>query len=475
MTQHHPPRWILVGGLGLTATLGLLHTLGVGVSQVGGTSLPLLALILGGWWWQWQRPGSIVAPLPVKPYDRSVVEKEWTIVDTQLEYLQEELPPTEQDALKNYQTYRQGLGTHLDRQTLSLAITGSHQTGKTTLREVLKALWGKSKLSDRDDFSIQEVPLTETATLLESDAIIVLTGGDLTQSELKALMPVANHPGVVVVVNKRDQYLPDALDLVVAQVETHLQDYLPQYPIPVVTIASQPGPLKRRKLQGDGTWQDQWQPQAPQVADLLPLLERFQENAPTLVCATTYRQTQTFKQQLHHHLNQLRRQEAIKLIQKGQGIAAIATGVNPIPTLDLLATLAVNGQLVVDLASLYRQPLGLKDGETVAKTLAALLVKLGLVELSTQMLTPLLKAHHVTYLAGAVLQGLSAAYLTRLAGLAIVEYLETLEPGTQGNVSVWGDRLAQRLPALLKSTFQGLQGQDSWTWLSQTLQKVLPV
>jgi uncharacterized protein (DUF697 family) len=188
------------------------------------------------------------------------------------------------------------------------------------------------------------------------------------------------------------------------------------------------------------------------------------------VCATTYRQTQGFQQQLRHHLNQVRRQEATKLIQKAQGIAAIATGVNPIPSLDLLATLAVNGQLVVDLASLYRQPLSLKDGETVAKTLAGLLVKLGLVELSTQVLTPLLKAHHLTYVAGAVLQGISAAYLTQIAGLAIVEYLEQLEPGCE--YTPWSDRLTQKLPQLLQATFQRLQGQDPWPWLSQTIQTV---
>lgn len=474
MTQHQQPRWILVGGLGLTATLGLLHTLGVGISQWGeGTSLPLLALVAAGWWWQRQRSSALVPRPPLQTYDRSVLEKEWTIVATQLEHLKAELPEPDQAALETYQTYHQTLQTGIDRQVLSVAITGSPQTGKTTLMEQLAASPGESW-----PHRFQEVPLTDTAALLNSDAILVLTAGDLTQSELGALLPLAEHPGLVVAVNKRDLYVPESLALVVAQVEAHLREYLPNHPfsphpIPVVTIASGPGPIKRRKVQADGTWQEEWLPQAPQVADLAPHWQRFQEEAPNLVCATTYRQTQGFKQQLHHHLNQVRRQEATQLIQKAQGIAAIATGVNPIPSLDLLATLAVNGQLVVDLASLYRQPLSLKDGETVAKTLAGLLVKLGLVELSTQALTPLLKAHHLTYMAGAVLQGISAAYLTRLAGLAIVAYLEQLEPGTQEQT--WGDRLSQKLPQLLQTTFQRLQAQDPWPWLRQTVQTVQTV
>jgi uncharacterized protein (DUF697 family) len=398
-----------------------------------------------------------------------VLEQEWAIVDTQLAQMREELPETE-PALSRYHTHRHTLETGVDRQALSLAITGSPKTGKTTLIERLSAPEGLSPGKSFWPHSLQEVPLTDTAVLLDSDAILVLTGGDLTQSELRALMPLAAHPGLVVAVNKRDLYVPDSLALVVAQVENHLREYLPHHPIPVVTIASGPGPIQRRKIQADGTYQEEWLPQAPQVTDLSPHLQRFQDHASRLVCATTYRQTQAFKQQLHHHLNQVRRQEAIKLIQKAQGIAAIATGVNPIPTLDLLATLVVNGQLVVDLASLYRQPLSLKDGETVAKALAGLLVKLGLVELSTQVLTPLLKTHHLTYGLGAVLQGISAAYLTRVAGLAIVEYLEQLEPGTQEQT--WNDRLIQKLPQLLQTTFQRLQTQDPWPWLRQTLQTV---
>ena len=469
MTQQ--PGWILVGGLGLTATLGLLHTLGVGISQWGeGASLPLLALIVGGWWWQQRRSPVTVPRPPIQTYDRSVLEQAWTIVDTQLAHLQEELPATEQPALETYHTYRQTLVKGVDRQALSLAITGSPKTGKTTVIERLSAPDLSSLGRSVWPHTLTEIPLTDTTALLASDAIVVLTAGDLTQSELRALLPLAAHPGLVVAVNKRDLYMPDSLALVVAQVENHLREYLPHHPIPVVTIASGPGPLKRRKSQADGTWQEEWLPQAPQLTDLGPCLQRFQDQAPTLVCATTYRQTQGFQQQLRHHLNQVRRQEATKLIQKAQGIAAIATGVNPIPSLDLLATLAVNGQLVVDLASLYRQPLSLKDGETVAKTLAGLLVKLGLVELSTQVLTPLLKAHHLTYVAGAVLQGISAAYLTRIAGLAIVEYLEQLEPGCE--YTPWSDRLTQKLPQLLQATFQRLQGQDPWPWLSQTIQTV---
>ncbi|MGA1410611.1 MAG: YcjF family protein [Prochlorotrichaceae cyanobacterium] len=461
MAQHDQQRWILVGGLGLTASLGLLHLLSTGLSQwAEGVSLPLFALILGGWWWQRQR--SFPAPSPqaeIQTYDRAVVEQAWRIVDTQLEHLEGELPDREQPALQAYQTQRQALSADLERQGLTLAITGSKHTGKTSLAAILQSSWSHS---------IKEVPLSDTAALLASDAVVVLTGGDLTQSELNALMPLADHPGVVVAVNKRDQYLPDALSIVVSQVEAHLQTHLPRYAIPVVTIASQPSPVKRRKMQADGTWQEQWQPSEPNLMELWPQLQRLESLAPSLICATTYRQTQDFKQQLHHHLNQVRRQEALKLIQKAQGIAAIATGVNPIPALDLLATFAVNGQLVVDLAHLYRQPLNLKDGETVAKTLATLLVKLGLVELSTQMLTPLLKAHHATYLAGAVLQGMSAAYLTRIAGLAIVDYLESLEPGTQVNSSDW----LNRLPQLLQSSFQRLQAQDCRPWLTQTLQSL---
>ena len=466
MAEHHQPRWILVGGLGLTATLWVLQSLTAGLSHLGqGVGLPLSVAVLGGWLW-WQRRSSIssVMPPPIQT-DRGIVEKEWTIVDQLLEQLHEELPSV--DALPDkYEAQRHTLQQQIDRPHLTLTIAGSPRTGKTSLLNLLQETLGEG-------IHWVETALTDGSTLQASDGVIVLTAGDLTQSELDHLHILAGHPAVVVAVNKKDHYLPDSLPILVAQIQTHLHNVFPQpVEIPVVTIATQPNPIKRHKINPDGTSQTISHQPDPAITPLLQSITPWlqSDRSIALVCATTYRQTQVFKKEIHDRLNQLRREQALTLIQKSQGIAAVAVALNPIPSLDLLATLAITGQLVVDLARLYRQPLTLQQGETIASTLTSLLLKLGLVELSTQTLTTVLKTHHTTYVAGAILQGISAAYLTRIAGLTIVTYLENLEPGSTWNQTQWNDRLQ----ALLQSTFQKLQQPNFLRSFTQTLIHQMP-
>jgi hypothetical protein len=52
------------------------------------------------------------------------------------------------------------------------------------------------------------------------------------------------------------------------------------------------------------------------------------------------------------------------------------------------------------------------------------MLKLGLVEVSTQTLGVILKSNAITYVAGGALQGVSGAYLTRLAGVSLIEYFQ---------------------------------------------------
>ena len=113
------------------------------------------------------------------------------------------------------------------------------------------------------------------------------------------------------------------------------------------------------------------------------------------------------------------------------GLRRAAAFGNPLPSLDLLATAAVNVQLVMNLGKIYQQKLSLEQAKVAAKTLAEMLVKLGLVEVSTQLVTAALKQNPITFVAGGATQGLSAAYLTHIAGLSLIEYFEDCEETAQ--------------------------------------------
>jgi hypothetical protein len=93
------------------------------------------------------------------------------------------------------------------------------------------------------------------------------------------------------------------------------------------------------------------------------------------------------RQTIQTDVNALRRQQAMPLVEQLQWVAGAAAFANPVPTLDLLATVAINGQLIMDLGKVYGFNLSLEEAKTAAGTLASLTVKLGLVELTSQLLT----------------------------------------------------------------------------------------
>jgi uncharacterized protein (DUF697 family) len=120
--------------------------------------------------------------------------------------------------------------------------------------------------------------------------------------------------------------------------------------------------------------------------------------------------------------------------------------------MDLVATVAINAQMIHDLGAIYRQKFSLPQAQKVAATLGSVMLKLGLVELSTQAIAGLLKSNAITYLAGGCIQGISAAYLTRVAGLSLIEYFHSQEPNL--TLSEASPLAIERLTQILHRVFQ---------------------
>jgi hypothetical protein len=85
--------------------------------------------------------------------------------------------------------------------------------------------------------------------------------------------------------------------------------------------------------------------------------------------------------------------------------------------------------------------------------MGSLMLKLGLVELSSKAIGTVLKSNAITFVAGGAVQGVSAAYLTRLAGLSLIEYFQQQEvatPDTKLNI----DKLGQTLQNVFQQNQQ---------------------
>jgi GTPase SAR1 family protein len=464
-------RPILVGGLGLSFSLWMLQSWHDSIVQVGEFGL-LSALAVGGglWLFQKNRPKDSLEQLNGMLVDRATVESAIAKTETVINQLAQEAE--NHPALEILREQVAQLFSELDRQKIKVAVTGGKSVGKSTLIQVLK-----QNLETQNWVSLEETaPLfrgtgdnSDAAVLAEianSDFVLFLTNGDLTDSELQTLqqLKAANQP-TILVFNKQDQYLADESASILLSLKQQMQGN-------VVATAASPIAIKVRKHEADGAVQE-WMEQP--TADIQQLTQQLGEvltqQGQRLVWVTTMRKAGLLKAEAKNWLNGTRRDRATPIIEQYQWIAAAAAFANPVPALDILATAAINAQMVMDLGNIYQQKFSLEQAQTVAGTMGSLMLKLGLVELSTKAISTVLKSNAVTFVAGGVVQGVSAAYLTRVAGLSLIEYFQQQEIAIDSGTGLNLENLRQTLQKVFQKNQQigFLQG-----FVKQSVKRFLP-
>jgi uncharacterized protein len=458
-------RPILISGLGLTSALWLLEILHpVDMSWAG--MAVWAAIALGGLWWlkqQAQKPLDL--SLSAQPVDRTVAEAALVEVETLVSQLASEAAATSPDTALSleakFRSQLANLTTELDRKEVRLAIVGGKAVGKSALMQALATNGlpkGSPDLPAR--FSLSDTPAlfgenadqskqVVTAVVNAADLVLFVTAGDLTCSEFDTLQQWVGQQRLLLIFNKQDQYLPTERPLVLQQLRQRVQAYLAAED--VVAIAAQPAAVKVRQYQPDGLLQERQEQPDPDFTGLTERLGQVLTQAgQPLIMATVWRQAKAVKTEVITAINYVRRDRALPVIEQYQWIAAAAAFANPFPSLDLVATAAINAQLVLDLGAIYQQQFSLDQSKTTAKTMASLMIKLGLVEFSSQAIAPLLKSSALTYVAGGMLQGVSAAYLTRVAGLSLVAYFEEQSQIATTESGFQVDRLSQKLKAVFQ-------------------------
>ncbi|WP_366510874.1 DUF697 domain-containing protein [Moorena sp. SIO3F7] len=457
-------RPILVGGIVLSFGLWLAQSAYDSVMEIGEYTLWGAIAFGTGFWFLQQRRSQNQESLPRStPVDLAAVENTIAFTETIITQLDQE--PEAQDASARLREQVAQLKTELERNEITIAVTGDKGVGKTALINALETLYSNSQPWPDLSVQFQETPglftvkdsgiEAETTAMdiaLASDLVLFVTAGDLTDSELQALQQLsAPHQRSILVLNKQDQYLSTQRATVLQTLRQRVVGRLD--PEDVVAIASNPAPVKVRQHQPDASVKEWLEPQTPDLTLLNDRLTQIlTQEQQQLVWASTIRAMTRVQAQAKQELNHLRRDRALPIIEQYQWIAAAAAFANPVPALDLLATAAISAQLVTELGDIYQQKFSLSQAQEAAKTLGSLMVKLGLVELSTQAIGNMLKSHALTYVAGGAVQGVSAAYLTRLAGLSLIEYFQEQEQSeTSANPQQFNP---EQLTQKLKQVFQ---------------------
>ena len=436
-------RPVLVGVAGLTMGAWVLEFAHPSATHWGEMAI-WAGLALAGTWFINRRRNSVDVESLMVPVNREAVDKALANVSTLIGQLAQEKMTDVQSLVNPLQERLATLKQDAQRQNVRVAIAGAPSSGKSTLAQRLN-----ESLAEAQAWSVSDGDRSDQP----ADLLLYVTAGDLTDPEFQTLQTLVNQKRrVLLVFNKQDRYLPEEQPLILQQLRERVQGFMLLQD--VLAIAAQPSPLKVRQHQADGTVVERLeQPEANLVALTNRITQLKEQLGERLILETVLYQCNLLKVDVLARLNQIRRDRALPLIEQSQWIAAAAAFATPVPSLDLLATAAINAQLVVDLGAVYQQQFSLDQAKEVAGTLAEQMVKLGLVEMSSQAIAPLLKSHALTFVAGGLLQGISAAYLTRIAGLSLVEYFqEQSQSATAGSESPFQiGKLTQKLKAVFQA------------------------
>jgi GTPase SAR1 family protein len=443
---------ILIAGVSLSFLLWFWQIISSSLSNLGESSLWILmgiALLFGFFPSKKNKSQSLVNTYQL------VTKSQLDQVFTDIEKLGKKLAE-ESQGNNSYEEDITKLKTELNREELQVAILGTKKVGKSSLKEILETKNIATNLNYieidpcLDNFS--ETDTTENnLSLLKSDLLLFLINGDLADSEWQIIKQLnSDYHRMLLIFNKKDLFSSDEQAIILKQIKSRVEPIIIQEDL--IAISTNPREIKVKKYQENGLFKEWLEKPQPDLNLLLNHLQEIVTNhQEQLILATTYRQGNSLKNSLKQKLNEHRKKRALPIIEQYQWIAAGTAFANPVSSLDLLATAAINTQMLIDLGSIYQQKLSLEQAKTASVSIAKLIVKLGLVEISTQTIGSMLKSNVVTYVAGGVVQGVSSAYLTRIVGLSLIEYFQIQEININpNNLSLNLDKFKQKIQTIFQ-------------------------
>lgn len=260
----------------------------------------------------------------------------------------------------------------------------------------------------------------------EADLLLFVIDDDLRQSEYelaRSLLAIGKR--LIIVINKADLYPEADLQAILAQVRSRFAPELA--PEDVVDVAANPQPVRL----DTGQW-------AQMEADLWPLERRLtailRAEGADLLADSILLRSQRLGEEARQLIQIQRHTAANAVIERYQWINAAVVAATPLPGIDLLATAAINAQMVVELGRIYQFDLSIEEGKELAYALARTLTGLGIVKGVMNLLAIGMQTTIPTAIASRGVQGISAAYLTRIAGKSFMDYFTQNQDWGDGGI-----------------------------------------
>ncbi len=184
--------------------------------------------------------------------------------------------------------------------------------------------------------------------------------------------------------------------------------------------------LRALKAQLPDRWLNnilKWNKSEQDLTKLLKPVRRFLDNPKMNIDVTKRRLLCKLHSSWQADLEYLRRNKFRVIQKKTQWVVAGAVFASPVPSTDLLAISVANGLMIKEMAEIWSCSWSPESLKIVAKQLAGAAVAQGIVEWSGQTLLSVAKLHGTSWLAAGTMQALSAAYLTRVVGRSMSDWM----------------------------------------------------
>ncbi len=390
-------------------------------------------------------------PVTLPSNKRDVAGETLSVVRRQVEQIQDEI--SRQALLE--QSHR--LEQSFRRQHFHVVVFGTGSAGKTSIVNAILgrmageigAPMGTTTLGETYRFRFKNLEsaiwITDTPGLAEasiagtghehqarqlateSDLLLFVIDNDLRQSEyalLRQLVEIGKRS--ILVFNKCDLY-PDAdLQVLLSGLKDRVSSFLNAADI--VAIAANPQPVAQPE--GD--------PIHPRPY-LLPLLRRMSEilraEGDDLIADNILIQAQRLGDETRQIISEQRHQAAEAIVERFQWISGGVVSLMPLPVVDFLATAAINAQMVIEIGKVYGCDITIDQARELAISLAKTLVGLGIVKGAIELSTAALQISLGAIIVGQAIQGVTAAYLTRIAGKSFIEYFRQNQSWGDGGIT----------------------------------------
>jgi uncharacterized protein len=248
----------------------------------------------------------------------------------------------------------------------------------------------------------------------EADLLVFTVDNDLRQSEYEPLKTLAEiGKRSLLVFNKTDLYTDEDREMILGRLKERVKPFIPAGDVTAICANPQPVQLATGEI-------------IDPPVEILPLIKRLvavlRAEGEDLIADNILLQSHRLGEEARTIIENQRRRESDKIIDRYQWISAGVIAVTPVPVVDMLATAAVNAQMVIEIGRIYNIELDLEQGKELALSLGKTLVSLGVVKGAVDLLAKALQLNFATYIVGKAIQAVSAAYLTRIAGKSFIEY-----------------------------------------------------